>query len=62
MKSTTFWDITPCSPLSVNRLSEEHIAFIFRVENISSARNQLASRTFSNDREDGSDMFLRNVG
>jgi hypothetical protein len=21
-----FWDITPCSPVKVNRLSEEHIA------------------------------------
>jgi hypothetical protein len=76
LKSTIFWDITPCSPLSVNRrfggtyrlhlqgrknkfskkpackqvarvstdVSEGHIASIFRVEKISLARNQRASR------------------
>jgi hypothetical protein len=27
-----FWDKTPCSPLKVNQVSEEHIASIFRVE------------------------------
>jgi hypothetical protein len=31
VKSTIFWDITPCSPLKINVL-EEHVAFIFRVE------------------------------
>jgi hypothetical protein len=30
MKSTTFCDITPYSPLKVNDVSEEHIASIFR--------------------------------
>jgi hypothetical protein len=44
MKSIIFWDITPCTPLSVNRRFGEHIASIFRVEEISSARNQQASR------------------
>jgi hypothetical protein len=39
MKSINFWDITPCSPLSTDVL-EEHIASIFRVEEISSARNK----------------------
>jgi hypothetical protein len=49
-------------------VSEEHIASIFRVEEISSARNQQASRwqaefwTYFFDPEDGSDMFLQNVG
>jgi hypothetical protein len=43
MKSINFWDMTPCSPLSTD-VSEEHIASIFRVEKISSARNQVASR------------------
>jgi hypothetical protein len=33
LKSTIFWNITPCSPLSV---SEKHIASIFRVEEIKS--------------------------
>jgi hypothetical protein len=32
MKSPIFWDITPCSPLKVNRSSKEHVASIFRVE------------------------------
>jgi hypothetical protein len=32
MKSSVFWDITPCSPLKVSRRSEEHIGSIFRVE------------------------------
>jgi hypothetical protein len=30
--SAILWDITPCSPLKVNRRSEEHIAPIFGVE------------------------------
>jgi hypothetical protein len=41
-------------------VSNEHIAFIFRVEEIISARNQQASRWL--DSEDGGDIFLRNVG
>jgi hypothetical protein len=32
MKSSTSWDITPCSPLKVSDVSEEHVAPIFRVE------------------------------
>jgi hypothetical protein len=32
MKSTIFWDVTPYSPLKSSDVSEEHIAFIFRVE------------------------------
>jgi hypothetical protein len=32
MKSSIFWDITPCSPLKVSDHSEEHIASIFRIE------------------------------
>jgi hypothetical protein len=31
MKSAIFWDITPCSPLKVNNVSEEHVISIFRV-------------------------------
>jgi hypothetical protein len=42
-KSTIFWDITPYSPLSTD-VSEVHIASIFMVENISSARNQRECR------------------
>jgi hypothetical protein len=43
LKSTIFWDITQCSPLSTD-VSEEHIASILRVEEISPARNQRARR------------------
>jgi hypothetical protein len=43
LKSIIFWDMTPCSPLISTDVSEEHIASIFRVEEIGSA-NQRASR------------------
>jgi hypothetical protein len=39
-KSTIFWDIMPCSPLSVNRRFGGTYRLIFRGEKISSARNQ----------------------
>jgi hypothetical protein len=32
MKSPIFWDITPCMPLKVNRLSEEYVTSIFKIE------------------------------
>jgi hypothetical protein len=32
MKSSIFWDIMWCCQLKVNRVSEEHVASIFRVE------------------------------
>jgi hypothetical protein len=28
IRSSIFWDITPCSPLKVNDVSEEHVASI----------------------------------
>jgi hypothetical protein len=31
MKSSVFYDMTPCSQLKVNNVSEEHVASIFRV-------------------------------
>jgi hypothetical protein len=46
-------------------VSEGHIASIFRVEKISSAKNQRASRWQAElffGPEVGGDMFLRNVG
>jgi hypothetical protein len=43
-------------------VSEEHIASIFRVEEITSARNQRESRWQAFDPEDGGDIFLLNVG
>jgi hypothetical protein len=47
MKSTIFWDMTPCSLQSFNDVSEEHIASIFGVKEISSAKpasKQVASK------------------
>jgi hypothetical protein len=32
IKTSVFWDITPCCPVKVNDVSEEHVTFIFRVE------------------------------
>jgi hypothetical protein len=32
MKTSVFWDIMPCSPLSQPDISEEQVASIFRVE------------------------------
>jgi hypothetical protein len=40
-------------------VSEEHIAFIFSVEKISSARNQRASRCFS---QSAQGKLVKNVG
>jgi hypothetical protein len=32
MKCPIFWDITPCSPLKVTDVSEEHVSSIFKVK------------------------------
>jgi hypothetical protein len=37
-QSIIFWDMTPCSQSSLTDVSAEHIASIFRVEEISSAK------------------------
>jgi hypothetical protein len=39
LKSIIFWDMTACSPLKVNRDFREHVASIFRDEEISSSKN-----------------------
>jgi hypothetical protein len=44
MKSTTFWDIKPCSPLKVNRRFGGTNSLQFQVEKKSLARNQLENR------------------
>jgi hypothetical protein len=49
MKSSNFWDITPCSPLKVNCSACHLLSHWFLVRLIL-------------DPEDGGDMFLRNVG
>jgi hypothetical protein len=67
VKSPIFCDITPCSPLKVNRRSKEHVASIFRVEE--TGMNEVARSAFYLlhdgfllglffDPEDGGDMFL----
>jgi hypothetical protein len=71
MKSSIFWDITPCSPLKTNRRFRGTCRLHLQGR-ISRARNQRAllatcfhagflSGLFFNP-EDGGDMFLRNVG
>jgi hypothetical protein len=32
MKSTIFWDITPCSPSKPTHVSEDHVASFYSVE------------------------------
>jgi hypothetical protein len=62
MKISIFWDITPCSPLKVNRLFGGTGLLHLKGRRISQARNQhdAGSRLFF-DPEDGSNMFIRNV-
>jgi hypothetical protein len=74
MKSTIFWDITPCSPLSVNRrFGGTYRLHLQGRKNISPARNQHESKChlltrwfllslYFFDPEDGGDLFLRNFG
>jgi hypothetical protein len=62
MKSIIFWDMTPCSPLNFNQRFGGTYASIYRVQEISSAKNQQASRCYFFDLEDGGDMFFRNIG
>jgi hypothetical protein len=53
LKSTIFWDITPCRPLKVNDVSEDLLATYFHA-------GFFLGLIFGP--EDGGDMFLRNVG
>jgi hypothetical protein len=76
MKSTIFWDTTPCSPLNVNRRFGGTYRLHLQGRKISSARNQRESRWQAEllslppaflliiffHPEDGGDMLLRNVG
>jgi hypothetical protein len=64
MKSTIFWDITPFSPLSVNR----RFGGTYRLH-LQDRKNKFTKKacsrvscwTYFLDPEDGGDMFLRNV-
>jgi hypothetical protein len=75
IKSTIFWDITPCSLLKVNRRFGETYHLHLQGGKISRARNQRESRWQAEicshagfllgsffGPEDGGDMILRNVG
>jgi hypothetical protein len=67
LKSAIFWDTTSCSPLKINRHFAETYRLHLQGRRISRARNQSASRWQAGlcsffDPEDGSYMFLRNVG
>jgi hypothetical protein len=48
MKSSVFWDVTPYSPMKVNRsFGEEHISSIFCLEeftNVETSRKKAARR------------------
>jgi hypothetical protein len=58
LKSTIFWDITPCSPLNVNRSFGGTYRLHLQDRRISRARNQLVSRW----QAELCDMFPWNVG
>jgi hypothetical protein len=60
MKSTIFWDITPCSPLTVNRRFGGTCRLDLHDRRISLPRNQRESRWQRSEYKGG--MFLRNVG
>jgi hypothetical protein len=75
IKSTIFWDITPCSPLRVNRRFGGTYRLHLQCRKTSRAWNQSESRWQAElcfhagfllglffDPEDRGDMFLRNVG
>jgi hypothetical protein len=63
MKSTIFWNITPCSPLKVKPTFRSNISstssVVGRAQLSTFHAGFLISLFF--DPEDGSDMFLRNV-
>jgi hypothetical protein len=66
-KDAVFWDVAPCGFIKAD-VSEESVASIFRVEEITRARKSVirllieleSSYFFYSD--DGGDTFLRNVG
>jgi hypothetical protein len=78
MKSSVFWDVTPCSQSKVNWRFERKCRLLLQGRRISQARNQRESRWQGEppatcfhagsllvlfiDPEDGGDMFHRNVG
>jgi hypothetical protein len=59
MKNTIFWDITPCSPLEVNRRFGETYRLHLQGRKISQRETSLKA---GGKLEDGDEMFLRNGG
>jgi hypothetical protein len=49
MKCSVFWDITPCSPLKVDKVSEEHIDFVV-VSSVADASSFIMGVTFCSER------------
>jgi hypothetical protein len=68
MMNSIFWTITMCSPLKSTDISEEHVASIFRAEEyaqqalIAACLMWVSCLTYSFNRDDGGDMFLRIAG
>jgi hypothetical protein len=69
MKSSSFWDITPCSPLKVSRrFGGKHRLYLQdrRIKQAKTSVKVVANAGFLLgvffDSEDGGDMFHRNVG
>jgi hypothetical protein len=68
MKSTIFWDITPCSSLKVNRRFGATYASVFRAKELAELETSVkeggkqssAEQSLYFDPEDGGDVFLRN--
>jgi hypothetical protein len=61
LKSSIFWDITPCNPFKVNRRFRATYRLHpqgLRIGQLETRVKQVVSTFF--DPEDGGDMFLRN--
>jgi hypothetical protein len=60
MKSSVFWDITPCNLVTIN----QHFGGIYRLHlqgSVSQARNKHDAGSKLFNPEDGGDMFLQNM-
>jgi hypothetical protein len=68
MKSSFFWDMTPCSPLKINRLfgGTYRVHFQNRRKTKQKTKVKKVAAGFLPylffDHENGDDIFLRNVG
>jgi hypothetical protein len=63
MRSTIFWDTTPCSPFNANRRFGGTYRLHFQEEEYAEHENSAkAGGKQIFDPEDGGNLFLRNVG